>query len=166
MVFDERSKRGSATMCELTRQPIMEIIEKQRKLVYYGASVKFDVPTYCFYLYPYGNAVIVYIGDDYHDVYERVVGLRNDAFMITGRNFPSKHSYTIFMPKITDVLSDVGIIAHEALHVVDCVMASVGVQSVKMNKVEDEPHAYLLTYIVEALVCIIQHSNQHSNQHS
>jgi hypothetical protein len=135
------------------RKVVQPLLDNHNMLVRFGVGKKLNVPSYVFPLDPYSASVFVYIGDDWRDVYARLLeqtGI-NKFFALTLPDFPFDNCYTLFFPE-SDV--EPNTIAHESLHVVSRVLIKAGIK-LDTTDANDEPYAYLLGKLVETLTLII-----------
>ena len=137
------------------RKVVQPLLDKHAMLVRFGVGKKMNVPSYSFPLDPYSASVFVYIGDDWRDVYARLLE-RTDThvshfFALMQPDFPFDNCFALFFPE-----SDVGpnTIAHESFHVMLRVLTKAGIK-LDTADANDEPYAYLLGKLVETLTSII-----------
>ena len=99
----------------------------------------------------YGGSLFVMIADDYekekNELHKDWQPERND-FM--GHSEGNGNTYVVILNKkyIRNEIDLVSIIAHEADHITSFIFKRVGI---KLDLDNDEPHAYLLGYLVEQI---------------
>jgi hypothetical protein len=136
------------------RKPVQELIDRYKTLVFFGIGKKLNAPSYSFAIEPYGHSIFVYVGDDWHDVYNRLLDRDiSKYFALTQPEWPYDQCFTLFFPE-----KNVGpnTIAHEAMHVVSRVLTVAGIP-LDTKDANDEPYAYLLGSLVEKLTWILDH---------
>lgn len=144
------------------RKVVPELLAKCHRAVYFGTGKTLKVPSYCFWLHPYGNQVYVYIGPNHNEVHglSRFGGGNPTARVVP--NFPHPTSFTVMLPEEVSLANDAGMIAHEASHIALHLLPRIGI-NVGPKLGTDEAYAYVISDIVEVLNHIIEH---HRTKHA